>query len=228
MNYLGHFALNHRVARRPVEPLFAMGVALPDLWPRFSRRRRIRWRAVELGPHEDQSAERLRQGLLNHAAVDRMFHASAAFVGWQRALKHRVRGSIEHSALLDFVTHVAIELAIDHHLLRADAGLANDFYAALSPCDPAEVERLLAPVGDVDARGMAAEIRAFVGRRALERYREPPVLVRVLHHVLGLVGVTRPEPDPAVARIVAYALEAIDLAQLWNELGPRHAEHPTR
>ena len=47
MNYLAHFVFNHRICGRPLEPYFALGVVLPDLWLRFSRERRIRWRAVQ-------------------------------------------------------------------------------------------------------------------------------------------------------------------------------------
>ena len=47
MNYLSHYVYNHEICGLPCEPYFVMGVALPDLWLRYSRSRRIRWRALE-------------------------------------------------------------------------------------------------------------------------------------------------------------------------------------
>ena len=56
MNYLGGYVFNHGVCQVVPEPHFEMGVALPDLWPRFSRGRRIRWECVRQGCRCDPSA----------------------------------------------------------------------------------------------------------------------------------------------------------------------------
>ncbi|GAF97361.1 unnamed protein product, partial [marine sediment metagenome] len=75
MNYLGHYVYNHAICGLDRQPDFVLGVALPDLWPRFSRKRRIRWQAVHAANVRDPQARQLRAGLLNHVAVDRRFHA---------------------------------------------------------------------------------------------------------------------------------------------------------
>ncbi len=71
MNYLSHFFFNHTVCGVEPEPYFAMGVLLPDLWLRFSRKRRIRWKAVRAASPTGARGQALRAGLLNHVELDR-------------------------------------------------------------------------------------------------------------------------------------------------------------
>ena len=155
MNYLGHYVYNHTVCGLEPQPYFALGVVLPDLWPRFSRRRRIRWRAVRSATVSNPRVAQLRDGLLNHVAVDQRFHALPSFVRWQRELKQRVVGSVPHSAVIDFLAHVALELMLDHRVVREEPRAAEEIYDRIGSCSFDFVEQEIGLLGDVDARGLA-------------------------------------------------------------------------
>jgi len=218
MNYLAHFAFNHDICQLEPEPYFVMGVALPDLWPRLSRRRRIRWKCVRAASSSDPRACRLRDGLLNHARTDRRFHALPAFVGWQRDLKTRVATDAVRRALLDFLVHVVLELAMDQHLLRRSPQLADRFYDCLQQCDYPTVEANMAQVAGVNARGLANLLRTFIGRRFMRRYTEPEALFGVVQHVLSLTAVRERPTDGLLREMLQSAAQLVDAATIWNGL----------
>ncbi len=218
MNFLSHFYFNHHVCGLARQPYFALGVALPDLWPRVSRRRRMRWSAVRAATLLAPPAADLRAGLLNHAESDRRFHAAPSFLRWQKRVRAQAGPGAEHPAVLEFVAHLAVELALDGHLLRAEPGLAREFYGTLGLCDPQRAEHLAAAVGAVDARGLRCELEAFLARRFLERYTDREALVAAMRIVLGLAGV-RPGPPEGLLRAALEAAENVaEPGQIWKEL----------
>lgn len=217
MNYLAHFVYNHDVCGLPREPYFAMGVALPDLWLRYSRSRRIRWRAVQAATVTIPPAVHLRDGLLNHREVDRQFHGAPVFRYWQRMLKGAVGGGDVRPAVVDFLAHMAIELALDYHLLRADPALVGRFYDTIAPCDPAVVARRVGMIAAVQTPGLDDVVRKFIARRFLRHYRSRAGLADVVRIVLALA--TIPAPPPAhIDAVLAAADALVEPEQVWAEL----------
>ncbi len=220
MNYLSHFVFNHEICGLPEDAHFVAGVALPDLWPRFSRRKRIRWPALRAAVPADVDETRLQAGLLNHVAADARFHISRPFLTWVRQTKLALAPYDAHPAASEFLAHVAVELALDHHLVRAMPGRAERFYAALTAVDFDRLDARISRLGAVDAAGLAEELRAFVARRFAPRYAEPGALAAVLRYVLGL---TRVDVDLPTAIFSAAIEAAIPLSQpdaLWPALSP--------
>ncbi len=217
MNYLSHYVYNHQVCGQAVQPYFVLGVALPDLWSRFSRSRRIRWRAVRAAEPQAPAAQRLRAGLLNHVDVDRAFHTAPTFLRWQRRLKDAISTDGVHPALVDFVVHAGVELALDHNLLRRQPDLADEFYDAVSACSPVDVAGHVSQLGDVDTAGLEDVLRQFFARRFLRSYRTPEGLVCAMQLVLGFIDVPQP-PRAFIAEVFRQAVEMSDPAAVWPEL----------
>lgn len=217
VNYLGHFVFNHRICGLPAEPYFALGVVLPDLWLRLSRTRRIRWRAVRAARPGDEVDAQLRAGLLNHVAVDRRFHGLPVFLRWQGAVRGAVPRDGTHPALLDFLAHLAVELALDHHLLREDPGLVAGFYRAVGGADAEVAAERVRRLGAVDTTGLAEVIRSFVARRFLARYATEAGLADVVRIVLELAGIPRPAPA-TVAGLLAAAAACVEPGDVWPAL----------
>lgn len=217
MNYLSHFVFNHRVCGLPVEPYFVTGVALPDLWLRFSRQRRIRWRVVHQAEPASEPAERLRAGLLNHVDADQSFHVLPAFINWQRDVQDAVDAGGTHPAMVDFLAHVAVELALDHHLLLREPGLADDFYDLIAAADADRVEREMAALAGVDTRGLAAVLRGFVQRRFIRQYRTHRGLCDVVHIILMLAAFP-PPPARIIQRLIAEAISRTEPLRVWESL----------
>jgi hypothetical protein len=223
MNYLAHFVFNHDVCGLPSDPHFAMGVALPDLWPRFSRRRRIRWQVVRDTRPADEHAAQLRAGLLNHVAVDGRFHALPCFLHWQRELKADTATGGTCTATWDLASHVALEFALDRHLVCRDADLAERFYTQLAACDLGTVEQQVGMLAGVDARGLRRTIGGLLARRYLHRFRSISAVRQALQLVLELGGV-RPLPAKgALDELVSTAALLVDPQCVWAGLSAAFA-----
>lgn len=218
MNYLSHYVFNHDVCDLPPDPPFVMGVALPDLWPRFSRTRRIHWPSVRAATPAEPADAQLRAGLLNHVAADRAFHALPAFLTWQRETRGHARDDAAHPAVLDFVAHVAVELALDHRLVCADTELPHRFYADYDAVTPHEVEQRVGRLGRVDATGLADLIAGFRVRGFLHRYGTRAGLLDVLQRILRHTRIPAAPADDALARAVDCAATIADPAAVWSGL----------
>jgi hypothetical protein len=225
MNYLGHYVYNHIVCRIEPQPYFTLGVVLPDLWPRFSRRRRIRWKAVRGAAVSDPRARQLRAGLLNHVAVDQRFHALPSFLRWQRTLKRRVAGSPPRPALIDFLAHLVLELTLDHRLACAEPRAATDLYDSIGSCRLDFVERQVGQLGDVDARGLGRAIREFIRRRFLPRFARRDTLPRVVDFVLSLTPVAAAPPRATIRALLELSARLVDPETVWAEMRSGEPDH---
>ena len=220
MNYLGHYVYNHHVGDLPAEPYFVLGVALPDLWPRFSRRRRLRWRAVRAARPRRREARQLRAGLLNHVAADRRFHTCPAFIRWQRTLRVSAATAAPTPPGLDIAAHIAVELALDHVLVRREPSAAERFYDQLACCDVALAEQIVGVLGDVDARGLGVEIRGFVARRFLRRFARCTTLAQVLRYILSLTSFRGGFAFERLCALTESAVRIVEPEKIWAEMGP--------
>lgn len=223
MNYLAHYVWNHRIRDLAPDPAFVLGAALPDLWLRYSRRRRLRWRVIEAARPADPQESRLRAGLLSHMHADRDFHALPVFAAWQRDVRNRVAplpaeppGGI-HPILIDFLIHAALELALDHHLLRAEPGLVGEFYGHVGRCDARWAAAAVGRLAAVETTGLDDVITAFVRRRFLSRYDTPAGLVEVLRIILSLADAP-PVPEPLLTAIADLACATADPRVVWSDL----------
>jgi hypothetical protein len=229
MNDLSHFVYNHDILGLPVDADFALGVALPDIWPRFSRARRLRWKAVRAAAPPSRPSQQLQAGLLNHVEADQRFHVARPFLTWQRALKDHARRAEPtivadlHPMVLDFLTHVTVEITLDHVLLRRDPQLAERYYAALAPADPPAVARRAAHIGQVDTHRLEDVIATFMQRRFLARYTDPAGLAYAVSGALGLTSLQLEPPAALIDRLIAHACELVDPATVWRELNARPA-----
>ena len=225
MNYLGHYVYNHTVCGLEPQPYFALGVVLPDLWPRFSRRRRIRWRAVRSATVSNPRVAQLRDGLLNHVAVDQRFHALPSFVRWQRELKQRVVGSVPHSAVIDFLAHVALELMLDHRVVREEPRAAEEIYDRIGSCSFDFVEQEIGLLGDVDARGLAQEIQGFISRRFLARFAQRDTLLRVVDFILSLTNIAAVPSRDTICALLDTSEKLVDPETVWSEMRAAEPNH---
>ena len=219
MNYLGHYAYNHTVLGFVPHPYFVLGVALPDLWTRFSRRRRLRWKAVRAADPRDTRIAELRAGLINHVEADRRFHALPIFEQWRRELKNAADGDLPPGILTDFLAHLIPELILDHKIACSTPGLAEAFYDALAECDSAFVEIEIGRLGEVDAAGLKPEIDAFVRRRFLPRFKRLDTVGEVVGFVLSLTGIAERPSNELLARLIHVATRSVDPEITWEQMG---------
>ena len=217
MNYLSHYVFNHQVCGLPAEAHFALAVALPDLWLRFSRKRRIRWKVVRAAQPTEAVDQALRAGLLNHVEIDRRFHVLPLFLQWQARLKAAVNSDGTHPALVDFLAHISLELMLDRQLMVAQPGLVDEFFDLLATCDAQEVARRVGVLGAVDTTGLACIIDFFTSRRFLRHYRTHGGLTDAIRMVLIFAEIP-PPADRLLDELVVRAADLADPAAVWNAL----------
>jgi hypothetical protein len=220
MNYLSHYVFNHDIVSLPVDPDFAMGVALPDIWPRFSRKRRLKWRAVRESTPPSAPSRQLRAGLLNHAEIDNRFHVTPSFLRWQRELKQLAPRDGLHPMVVDFLAHVSVEIALDYVLLKRAPDLTKRYYATLAEADPTATARRAGRIGAVDTRELENVIALFMEKRFLERYRTQEGLGYAVGGALSLTSLDIEPPRAMIEDMLARACQCVEPETVWRDLTP--------
>ncbi len=128
-----------------------------------------------------------------------------------------MNGTDVHPALVDFVTHVAIALVMDHHLVRAAPARVEQFYDLLAGCDPGIVAQRVAVLGAVKTQGLEDVVRRFVERRFLRHYRAREGLADVVRILLALAQMP-PVPEPLIERAFARAVRLVRPGAIWAAL----------
>ncbi len=164
MNFLAHYAL---IRADGPPPLVVLGNALPDLLPLAAPRSRFRQAALETAP-----AGLLREGVSVHLAADAAFHKSPTFARAQGEMKALLQDAPFVGMRLRpfFLAHVLAELCLDAALLRADPGLAGDFYAACAAADVREVTRWAEAALHTPLPALPGVLARFTRARYLEQY----------------------------------------------------------
>lgn len=218
MNYLAHYVFNHDVCRLAETPAFVMGVALPDLWSRFSRKRRLHWRAVRAATPENAESRHLRDGLLNHAEVDRRFHVAPSFHTWRSELKRTADGDGTHPMVVDFTAHAITEMVLDQLLLAETPALADRFYDALAPAEPLATAVRAGRLGDVDTEGLETTIDLFQRRRFLRSYADDEGVLYAIGLILQSANLRQPPPEAMLRDMHARALRIVEPSTVWRDL----------
>ena len=96
--------------------------------------------------------------------------------------------------------------------------MGEEIYDRIALCDYEVVEREISPIGDVDASGLADEVRLFVGRRFLPRFIDVETISPVVEYVLGLASVREKPSFDVIRAVVGDAVRIIEPARVWAEM----------
>jgi acyl carrier protein phosphodiesterase len=193
VNFVAHAVV---AGRQRDEPAYAFGAMVPDLQ---------RMAAVPLDvAHDDVAA-----GIASHHRADAAFHDSPVFKAWMATV---VAGMGEQGRGARAAAHVAVELAIDGHLLTT--GACGSYDGALVWAGGALegrwgllVDRMRS--GEViDAYGSADAIAARVVGVMVRRPRLAPITPDVDDLATGIAAVL-----PAIGDGAADVVEAVSRAR---------------
>lgn len=188
MNFLSHHALALQLAPDQ-PPLFYAGNLLPD-WLGISREGALKKHHVE------GKRGALADGIRLHLAADQRFHSDPVFAALCDEAKRVFQPLPLKRAF--FFAHVAVELAMDAQLLRANSAHADDLFARLTLCLPEiapEAARLLEREALPELAGVAER---FVANRWVLAYETDAWMARRLMQLGGRVGI--PPPPRRVPR----------------------------
>lgn len=188
MNFLSHHAVARTVAGQE-PPLFYAGNLLPDFIG-ISGEGSLRQRHVE------GKTGALADGVRLHLATDTRFHSDPAFVALCSEASALLKAAPFGLPLrrVFFYAHVAVELALDAHLLRQDPELAEDLFSHLRAVQPTLIPAALPLLGVPELPRLEHLLTEFVRERWILAYAEEAGCARRLAGLGRRIGHELPPP----------------------------------
>lgn len=180
MNFLSHYYFN----RYEHDPELALGCVLPDLLKNADKDLRIRPEEHELGFLGNPRLQSMYTGWQHHMETDRVFHNLPFFYEHTHQLRLTLAPLLEDTPIrASFLSHIALELLLDH-LLLADRVLDEEqFYRYLETADRPTADKFLRICGVGDTQFFFKFLDAFNRARYIARYRE---VEQVVHALLNI------------------------------------------
>lgn len=169
MNFLSHYYF-HRYRH---DPELVMGCVLPDFLKNSDKKLRLQPEHYELQFLNNPKLESLFEGWKHHIETDRIFHNLPFFYTHTQNLRLQLAPVVQDSPIrASFLSHIALELLLDHLLLVE--GLADEahFYAELEAVDRQMVDRFLQISGMKHTDSFFQFLDRFLREHYLSSYRD--------------------------------------------------------
>jgi|SRR5690606_5345461 len=169
MNFLSHYYFN-RYSR---DPELVAGCVLPDLLRNADKSARIRPEQHELSFLHHPRLQQLYAGWQQHIETDRRFHDLPFFYEYTHRLRLVLGPILEGTPIrASFLSHIALELLLDHRLLVDQVLDEEHFYQCLEAADRPTVDRFLHLCGLSETLFFFEFFDAFNRARYVGRYRD--------------------------------------------------------
>lgn len=133
MNFLSHFYFE----KKQTDNYVVLGVVLPDLLKNTDKSWNIHPQKNPSQFEKNQQFSAILEGWKRHLEVDRIFHSSNFFETQLQKIKPFLEPVISHSPIrASFLSHIAIELLLDHLLICEQKINVLGFYTYLQQSDP--------------------------------------------------------------------------------------------
>lgn len=187
MHYLSHYYTE--IGNN--NPLFAVGLIIPDLVPGFSKTyNQVLKNAPE--PAELQ-LKQLHKGIMAHYEGDRRFHNSPLFMQQiSRTIQSMVNAGLNRQKLrLSVIAHIAVEMLIDRQIIIQHPGVCNDFYQDISNATNHDLIAFFDLHSlEVQKRDFLTKFQFFKDMRYLYQFNDLERIVYALDKVYGMVART--------------------------------------
>lgn len=138
MNFLSHYYF-HRHSR---DPELVLGSVLPDLLKNANKSFRLQPYKYEIDFINNPKLHSLYLGWSHHLEIDRLFHNLPFFYEHTHELNILVAPLLAETPIRSsFFSHIALELLLDHVLLKDQLVAADDFYDQMEAVDLAVLNR---------------------------------------------------------------------------------------
>lgn len=169
MNFLSHYYFE-RYSRNPD---LVLGCVLPDLIKNADRN-------VNVLPqkHEDRfgnnpKLQSIYRGWIRHVETDRYFHNSPFFYNHTHQLKVLLAPTVEGTLIRpSFLSHIALELLLDHLLLHNNWVHESGFYECLAAADRETTDRFLKLCDVPDTAFFFTYFNGFMRAQYIQSYRQ--------------------------------------------------------
>lgn len=169
MNFLSHYYFE-RYSRNPE---LVLGCVLPDLVKNADK-------DINVLPHKyeprfagNPKLGNIYLGWHRHVEADRYFHNAPFFYTHTHALKLLLTPAVADTPIRpSFLSHIALELLLDHLLLHHQAVHESDFYACLAAADRDTVARFLRLCNVQDTAFFFTYFNSFLRAQYIGSYRQ--------------------------------------------------------
>ncbi len=169
MNFLSHYYFE----RYSHNPELVLGSVLPDLIKNANKDVNVFPQRVEDRFLNHPKLSSIYEGWLRHVETDRYFHNAPFFYDHTHALKALLAPSVEGTAIRpSFLSHIALELLLDHLLLRHNWVHESDFYEYLAGVDRDTVDKFLRLCGIGETGFFFNYFNSFMRAQYIGSYRE--------------------------------------------------------
>lgn len=180
LNFLSHYYF-YRYERNPE---LTLGCVLPDLLRNADKSLRLqpeRWETALLAHPKLQN---IYTGWKHHVETDRIFHNLPFFYEHTHALRVRLVPVVEGTPIrASFLSHIALELLLDHLLLIRGMADDADFYNDLEKVDRQALDRFLKICVMEDSAVFFRFYDRFLADRYVGYYREMGEVTRALLNI---------------------------------------------
>lgn len=168
MNFLSHYYFE----RYNRNPELVMGCVLPDLIKNADK-------DINVLPHKHEhrfdgnpKLGDIYRGWTRHVETDRYFHNAPFFYTHTHALKLLLAPAVADTPIRpSFLSHIALELLLDHLLLHHQAVHESDFYECLAAADREMVARFLRLCDVPDPTFFFTYFNSFMRAQYIGNYR---------------------------------------------------------
>lgn len=169
MNFLSHYYF-HRYRH---DPELVMGCVLPDFLKNTDKTIRLQPELYELQFLNNPRLESLFEGWNHHIETDRIFHNLPFFYTHTQNLRILLAPVVEESPIrASFLSHISLELLLDHLLLVEGLADEKHFYAELEAVDRQMVDKFLKICGMENTTPFFDFLDRFIQHHYLSSYRD--------------------------------------------------------
>ncbi|SEK33004.1 hypothetical protein [Parapedobacter koreensis] len=203
MNFLSHYYFE----RYSHDPELVLGSVLPDLIKNADRNINIWPQKYEDRFGNNPKLQSIYHGWMRHIDTDRYFHNSSFFYSHTHALKILLAPTVDGTPIRpSFLSHIGLELLLDHLLLRNNWVHESDFYAYLAAIDYEMADRFLRLCDVNDTEFFFVYFSGFMRTQYIQGYWEIGEIASAMVNICRRLWDVRAE-DVHMERIVEVISE---------------------
>ncbi|SEN58076.1 hypothetical protein SAMN05216436_11876 [bacterium A37T11] len=184
MNFLSHFYFE----RFNPQPALVTGSVLPDLVKNADKTINLHPQKHEELFHENYLEQQLFLGWKRHIETDRLFHNSDFFYRWTHELKIAIDPILTGTNIRgSFLSHISLELLLDHLLLEDNLVHEDDFYNLLNITDRSAIVLFLNHCGLINTQFFFKFYEKFVREKYSRQYRNVKQLSSALGNICNRI-----------------------------------------
>jgi|SRR5690606_26420613 len=182
MNFLSHYYFE----RYSHDPELVVGSILPDLVKNADRDINVLPQKFEERLGGNPKVLSIYKGWIRHIEADKYFHNSPFFYAHTHSLKTLLAPAVEGTTIRpSFLSHIALELLLDHLLLDNELVHEFDFYRYLSLADHEMIHRFLKLCEVPDTEFFFSYFSSFMAARYVGSYRDFPQITAAMINICG-------------------------------------------